>query len=72
MLDYSLGPVGVEAEGAGPNYYGFQMVFKPLAKYKDFVLIPTHQSGGGRKGKWVLEEANKLRCRTSLHGGKGE
>lgn len=40
------------------------MVFRPLAKYEDFVLIPAHQSDGGRKGKWVLEEANKLHCRT--------
>lgn len=27
------------------------MVFKPLAKYKDFVLIPAHPSVGGRKGE---------------------
>lgn len=40
------------------------MVFKPLAKYKDFALVPAHQSGGEKKGKWVLEEASKLRCGT--------
>lgn len=27
------------------------MVFKALAKYQDFVLIPAHLSVGGRKGR---------------------